>query len=214
MGFVHCNCIYSRSAESYCNYLLSIPQHRKPVSSAEWKQIKLVVMLVYLFSVVSAIPDFLVMEKKKGSTCSPQFDEPLYLLLYQAFVLLLIFVFPTMVLSVFYFKLSIYLWRHDKYILNQCHSGQKFSSDNLGKKKIHLHEVKHLGRIHTFIISFIAVLIYIHLCCLLPENILSLMPTSNSLMPTSNSLTQNYIHFVQSSLISVDKHPFASKGIP
>ena len=121
------------------------------------KQIKLVVMLVYLFSVFSAIPDFLVM-KKEGSTCSPQFDEPLYLLLYQAFVLLLIFVFPTMVLSVFYFKLSIYLWRHDKYILNQCHRGQQFSSE-----KIHPPKVKYLRHICTFIISFIAVLIYIHL---------------------------------------------------
>ena len=32
-------------------------------------------------------------------------------------------------------------------------------------------------------------------------------------MPTSNSLTQKYIHFIQSTLISADTQPFASKGI-
>ena len=44
-------------------------------------------------------------------------------------------------------------------------------------------------------------------CCLLPENVLSLTPTSNS-------LTQKYIHFIQSTFISVDRQPFASKGFP
>ena len=42
-------------------------------------------------------------------------------------------------------------------------------------------------------------------CCSLPENILSLTPTSNS-------STQKYIHFIQSTLTSVDKQPFALKG--
>ena len=48
---------------------------------------------------------------------------------------------------------------------------------------------------------------YYAFCCSLPENILSLTPTSNS-------LTQKYIHFIQSTFISVDTQPFASKGIP
>ena len=39
------------------------------------------------------------------------------------------------------------------------------------------------------------------------ENILSLTPTSNSLM-------QKYTHFFQSTFISIDMQPFASKGIP
>ena len=43
-------------------------------------------------------------------------------------------------------------------------------------------------------------------CCSLPENILSLTPTSNS-------LTQKDIHFIQLTSISVDTQPFASKGI-
>ena len=43
-------------------------------------------------------------------------------------------------------------------------------------------------------------------CCSLPENILSLTPTSNS-------LTQKYIHFIQSTLTSVDTQPLASKVI-
>ena len=43
-------------------------------------------------------------------------------------------------------------------------------------------------------------------CCSLSENILSLMPSSNS-------LTQKYIHFFQSTLISEDNKPFVSKGI-
>ena len=42
--------------------------------------------------------------------------------------------------------------------------------------------------------------------CSLPENILSLMPASNS-------LTQKYIHFIQSRFTSVDTQSFASKGI-
>ena len=33
-------------------------------------------------------------------------------------------------------------------------------------------------------------------------------------MPTSNSLTQKYIHFIQSTFISVGTQPFASKGSP
>ena len=44
-------------------------------------------------------------------------------------------------------------------------------------------------------------------CSSLPENILSLMPTSNS-------LTQKYIHFIQSTFTSVDTQPFVPKGIP
>ena len=43
-------------------------------------------------------------------------------------------------------------------------------------------------------------------CCSLPENIVSLKPTSNT-------LTQKYIHFIQSTFTSVDRQPFASKGI-
>ena len=41
-------------------------------------------------------------------------------------------------------------------------------------------------------------------CCSLPENILSLTPTSNS-------LTQKYIHFIQLTFTSVDTQSFASK---
>ena len=40
------------------------------------------------------------------------------------------------------------------------------------------------------------------ICCSLPENILSLTPTSNS-------LTQKYIHFIQSTFTSVDTQPMA-----
>ena len=43
-------------------------------------------------------------------------------------------------------------------------------------------------------------------CCSLPKNILSLTPTSNP-------LTRKYIHFIQSTFISVDTQAFASKGI-
>ena len=43
-------------------------------------------------------------------------------------------------------------------------------------------------------------------CCSLPENILSFTPTSNS-------LTQKFIHFIQSTITSVDTQPFASKDI-
>ena len=54
------------------------------------------------------------------------------------------------------------------------------------------------------------VLVYVQIkytfCCLLPENILSLMLTSNSLI-------QKYIHFIQSTFTSVDMQPFASKGL-
>ena len=32
-------------------------------------------------------------------------------------------------------------------------------------------------------------------------------------MPISNSLTQKYVHFIQSTSISVDTQSFASKGI-
>ena len=39
-------------------------------------------------------------------------------------------------------------------------------------------------------------------CCSLPENILSLMPTSNSLMP-------KYIHFIKLTFTSIDTQPFA-----
>ena len=49
--------------------------------------------------------------------------------------------------------------------------------------------------------------LYYTFCRSLPENILSLTPTSNS-------LSQKYIHFIQSTFISVDTQPFASKGIP
>ena len=45
------------------------------------------------------------------------------------------------------------------------------------------------------------------ICCSLPENILSLTPTSNS-------LTQKFIYFIQSTFTCVDTKPFASKGIP
>ena len=48
---------------------------------------------------------------------------------------------------------------------------------------------------------------YYPFCCSLPENILSLMPISNSLM-------QKYIHFIQLKFISIDTQPFALKGIP
>ena len=41
-------------------------------------------------------------------------------------------------------------------------------------------------------------------CCSLPENILSLTPTSNS-------LTHKYIHFIQSTFTSVDTQPFAQR---
>ena len=46
-----------------------------------------------------------------------------------------------------------------------------------------------------------------NLCYSLPENILSLTPTSNL-------LTQKYIHFTQSTFTRVDTQPFATKGIP
>ena len=48
---------------------------------------------------------------------------------------------------------------------------------------------------------------YYTFCRSLPENILSLTPTSNS-------LTQKHIYFIQSTFISVDTQPFGSKGIP
>ena len=44
-------------------------------------------------------------------------------------------------------------------------------------------------------------------CCSLPENILSLMPISNSFM-------QKYIHFIQLTFTSIDMQPFASKSCP
>ena len=68
-------------------------------------------------------------------------------------------------------------------------SAQVFSpSDN------NMWKSRHQGSKHTF-------------CCTLPENVQSLMPTSNSLM-------QKYIHFIQSTFASLDTQPFASKGCP
>ena len=54
--------------------------------------------------------------------------------------------------------------------------------------------------------TVVIVIGYYTFCCSLPENILSLMPTSNSLM-------QKYIHFIQLTFTSINLQPFPSKSI-
>ena len=66
-----------------------------------------------------------------------------------------------------------------------------------------LHEKRTLYSTHRVASK---ILVNYTFCCLLPENVLSVTPTSIS-------LTQKYIHFTQSTFTSVDTQPFASKGI-
>ena len=66
---------------------------------------------------------------------------------------------------------------------------------------------KSLFLLLTFAYQLVLRYVFYTFCCPLPENILSLTPTSNS-------LTQTYIHFIQSTFTSVDTQPFPSKANP